>query len=167
MSGPMQVAIKDVKWQDPSKFSISFTGAGTSVLSLPEPRVLSMACTGIQLAEIATTPIEQYVAEEWRFAIGRLENYQISIGFKDFNNFTLYKKWANAIQEFLRMYPDDQKFNVDIMTADDFNPNELTPIVSFKDCILIAVGAPQLDNSAVASVAEFSVTIKCSYADIK
>ena len=165
MSGSKQTQLKSVKWQDPSKFSISFTGAGAGTLGLPQDKI-TMACKGISLASVAGAPIEQFIAEEWRFSIGRLESYQISITFQDFDNFTLYKKFAKAIQKFLRMYPDDQKFNIMIYTAEDFTPGSLVPIIEFKDCMLMSIEAPTLDNSAVASIGEFSVAIKCSYADI-
>jgi hypothetical protein len=166
MSGQMQTLIKSVNWQDPSKFKIMFTGPGAGTLSLPSDKI-TMACKGISLASVTGAPIEQFIAEEWRFAIGRLESYQITISFLDYNNFTLYKKFAKAIQKFLRMYPDDQKFNIHIYTADNFTPAAVIPIIDFKDCILMSIEAPTLDNSAVASVAEFSVSIKCSYAKVK
>ena len=165
MSGSMQTLIKSVKWQDPSKFALAFTGTGAGTLGLPADKI-SMACKGISLASVTGAPIEQFIAEEWRFAIGRLESYQISIGFQDFDNFTLYKKFSKAIQTFLRKYPDDMKFNILVMTAPEFSPTELVPIIEFKDCILMGMEAPTLDNSAVASVGEFSVSIKCSYAKI-
>ncbi len=165
MSGSKQTLVKSVNWQDPSKFGISFTGSGAGVLNLPADKI-TMACKGISLASVTGAPIEQFVAEEWRFAIGRLESYQITISFMDYNNFTLYKKFSKAIQKFLRMYPDDQKFNIHISTADNFTPGSLVPIIDFKDCMLMSIEAPNLDNSAVARVGEFSVSIKCSYADI-
>jgi len=165
MSSQMQTMIKSVNWQDPSKFRISFTGPGAGTLNLP-PDKITMACKGISLASVTGAPIEQFVAEEWRFAVGRLESYQLTISFLDYNNFTLYKKFAKSIQKFLRMYPDDQKFNIHISTADNFSPSGLIPIIDFKDCMLMSIEAPTLDNSAVASVGEFSVAIKCSYAEI-
>lgn len=167
MSGPMNVDAKNIKWQDPSKFRISLTGPGADAggFSALDPALLSMSCTGVQLAEINTTPIEKFTAEEWRFASGRLENYQIQISFKDYDNFTLYRMWAKAIQDFLREYPDDQKINLEVETSDDFAVDGFSPIVHFKDCILIAVGGATLDNSAIASIAEFSVTLKCSYVE--
>ncbi len=165
MSGSMQSLTKSVNWQDPSKFRIAFTGPGAGTLALPSDKI-TMACKGISLASVTGAPIEQFVAEEWRFATGRLESYQLTIAFMDFNNFTLYKKFSRAIQKFLRMYPDDQKFNIHISTADNFTPGSLIPIIEFKDCMLMAIEAPNLDNSAVASIAEFSVSIKCSYANI-
>jgi len=163
MSGAMVTLAKGQKWQDPSKFSIDITGAGADVLELPGPEILSMCCQGIQLAEINSNPIEQYIAEEWRFGTKILENYQIAITFKDYNNFELYKKFAKGIQKFLRMYPDEQKFDIRVDTSDDFSVDDFKTVVEYKDCMLVAVAGSTLDNSAVASVAEFTVTMKCSY----
>jgi len=167
MSGPMNIEVKNIKWQDPSKFRMSLTGpgAGKAGFSGIDPKILSMCCTNVQLAEIKTRPIEDYIAEEWRFAPNILENYQISIAFKDYDNFKLYKMWAKAAQDSLREYPDDQKMNLELETSDDFAVDGFTPIVHFKDCILMSVGGATLDNSAVASVAEFSVTLQCSYVE--
>lgn len=165
MSGVVQSLIKSVNWQDPSKFKIHFTGAGASKINLPE-HILTIACKGISLADVTTAPIEGYIAEEWRFAVGRLESYQISITFLDFNNYTLYRKFSKAIQDFVREYPDSQKFNIDIYTTDNFTPNDLKPVISFRDCMLVGIQAPMLDNSAVASISEFTVSIKCSYSKI-
>jgi len=165
MAGPMNIAAKQIKWQDPSKFSLSMTGPGAGVVGLPGPDVLSMACQGVQLAELNSSPIEDWVGEEWRFATGRLENYQIAITFKDYDNFTLYTKFAKAMQKFTRMYPDDQKFDIGVSTSDDFGVDSFSKIITFKDCMLISVSGASLDNSAVASVAEFTVTMKCSYVE--
>jgi hypothetical protein len=167
MSGPMNIKAKNVKWQDPSKFKIAITGPGAEKagLSSVDPSLLSMSCTGIQLADINQTPIEDYIGEQWVYSSGRLEAYQISIGFKDYDNFTLYKIWAKAIQDFLREYPADTKFNIEIYTADDFNPTSFSKVVEFKNCLLVAVGGSSLDNSAIASIAEFTVQMKCNYVE--
>ena len=70
------------------------------------------------------------------------------------------------IQENLREYPDDQKINIAIYTADDFDPSGFSSILTFKDCILMTVSGPTLDNSAVASIGEISVVFKSSYIDL-
>jgi len=57
MSGTMQTLAKSVNWQDPSKFKISFTGAGAGTLGLPDDKI-TMACKGISLAAITGAPIE-------------------------------------------------------------------------------------------------------------
>lgn len=165
MSGVKQTDSKIKKWQDPSKFSIEMTGAGHHFIGSPSAEDLSMACQGVQLAELTMKPIEDYIGEEWRFAHGRLENYQISITFKDYNNFTLYKNFANGMQKMTREFPDDCKIDVKVSSTDNFLINDFEDVVTFKDCMLIAVGGATLDNSAVASIAEFSVTFKASYVE--
>jgi len=167
MSGRKNIEAKQKKWQDPSKFSIEMTGAGHSLIGFPTAEDLSLACQGIQLAELTITPIEQWIGEEWRFAQGRLENYQISITFKDYDDFTLYKKFSEGIQRMTREFPDDCKIDVKISATDSFQINTFVPVVTFKDCLLISVGGAMLDNSAVASVAEFSITMKASYVETK
>ena len=164
--GVKNVQAKSVKWQDPSKFKIEITGPGSGILSLPSPEILSMACQGVLLPEINTTPVEEWIGEEWRFATGRMENYNFSITFKDFDNFSLYKKFSNAMNKYSRMYPDDKKLDITINTSDDFALGSLSPITVYKDSILIGMSGSNLDNSAVASVAEFSVTFKCSYIEV-
>lgn len=163
MSGAMNTLAKGLKWQDSSKFKISMTGPGAGIIGVPDADTLTMCCQNVQLAEITTKPIEAYIAEEWRFASSHLENYTIGITFKDYNNFTLYKGFANALQEFVRTYPADQAVNIKIETADAFNITSFLGVVEFKDCILTSVGAATLDNSAVASVSEFTVQFKASY----
>jgi len=164
MGAPTDLA-KTLKWQDPSKFSVQITGSGASKggLDAVPPNVLSAAITSITLADINTSPIEDYIGEEWRFATGRLENYLVTITMKDYDNFKLYRIWSSAIQKFLREYPKSQMFNVVIQTADDFSVTGYVKIAEFKDCILTTVSGPTLDNSAIASIAEFSVTMKASY----
>ena len=165
MSGAKNIEAKQKKWVDPSKFSIEMTGAGHGLVGSPSAEDLSMACQGIQLAELTITPVEQWIGEEWRFAQGRLENYQISITFKDYDDFTLYKGFADGIQKMTREFPDDCKIDVKISATDSFQISSFKPVVTFKDCMLIAVGGATMDNSAVASVAEFSITMKASYVE--
>jgi len=163
MSGSMNTLTKSLSWQDPSKFRISMTGPGSGELDLPKAEILSSACQSIQVADITQTPIQEFIGEQWRFASGRLENYQIGITFKDYNNFELYRKFADGIQDFSRMYPDDQNINLEIYTSGTFDVDKFTKIAEFKDCLLIAVSGPTLDNSSVASVAEFTIQLKASY----
>lgn len=165
MSGAKQTDSKIKKWQDPSKFSIEMTGNGHALVGSPSAEDLSMACQGVQLAELTITPIEDWIGEEWRFAQGRLENYQISITFKDYDNFLLYKGFANGIQKMTREFPDDCKIDVKVSATDDFVISAFEKVVTFKDCMLISVGGATLDNSAVASIAEFTVTFKASYVE--
>ena len=165
MSGIKQTDSKIKKWQDPSKFSIEMTGAGCSLIGNPTAKDLSIACQGVELAELTMTPIEDWIGEEWRFAQGRLENYQISLTFKDYDNFTLYRAFANGIQKMTREFPNNCKIDVKVSATDNFVINSMEPVVIFKDCMLISVGGGTLDNSAVASVAEFTVTFKASYVE--
>jgi len=165
MDSPIEVA-KQLRWQDPSKFSISIMPVGSessAMLSSITEEQLTSAITGIQLAEINTTPVEEWIAEEWRFATGRLEHYQIDLTLKDYENFTLYRLFSKAIQVFNRVYPDDQKFDIQVKTATDFDIKSYEPIITFKDCMMITVAGPQLDNSANSSIAEFNVIMKASY----
>lgn len=166
MGQPTEIA-KLLKWQDPSKFKVMILPTGGDAASYinVDPDTLTASITGIQLAEINTTPVEEWIAEEWRFATGRLEHYQIQLTMKDYENFVLYRMWSNAIQKFTRAYPDDQKFDIKVQTATDFDVTSFEDIVSFKDCILITVGGPNLDNSANASIAEFTITAKASYVE--
>jgi hypothetical protein len=166
MGQPTEIA-KSLAWQDPSKFKVMVlpTGGDAQGSLNIDPDVLTASVTGIQLAEINTTPVEEWIAEEWRFATGRLEHYQIQLTMKDYENFVLYRMWAEAIQKFSRSYPDDQKFDILVQTATDFSVTSFKPIVTFKDCILITVGGPNLDNSANASIAEFTITAKASYVE--
>jgi hypothetical protein len=165
MAGPRNVITTGLNWTDPSKFILDLTGPGASELGLPDAETLTSSCTSIQLADINAAPIEDWIAEEWRFATGRLENYQISLTFKDYGNFELYRKWSNGIQDFLRMYPDDQKINIEVQSTDSFGVNDFQPIVHYKDCILLTVSGPTLDHSAISSVGEFTVTLKASYVE--
>lgn len=163
MVGPRNVVTTSLQWQDPSKYIFDITGPGASIIGLPDADTLTSACTSIQLPDINSAPIEEYIAEEWRFAIGRLENYLISLTFRDYDNFDLYKKWAYGIQKFLREYPDSQKLNLEIQTSSNFGVDDFVPMANFNDCILITVSGPTLDHSAIASVGEFTVTLKASY----
>jgi len=164
MSGPKNVEAKGKAWQDPSKFRIKLTGPGAGVIGVAGMSAdLSMACTSFQVPEIAAAPLDEFTGEEWRFANGRLENMLVTITFKDYDNFTLYKMFAKGIQKMLRMYPDDTKINVHVDTAPFFQVSAFSTIVTFKDCMLINVSGPTLDNSATSSVGEFTITLKGSY----
>ena len=164
MSGILSTSAKSRKWQDPSKFKISITGAGASLFGNLSPEDLSIACSSIALAGYNITPIESYIGEEWRFAIGRMEALQVDITFKDFDNFKLYRAFSKGLQDSIRMFPDSIKIDLDIQTSSDFDIESFVDTVTFKDCILTSVGGATLDNSAVASVAEVTINLKCSYA---
>jgi hypothetical protein len=164
MNNPDKVA-KTLKWQDPSKFSVHIYPKGSESVShlKVEPEKVTAAITNIQLAEINTDPVDEWVGEEWRFSTGRLDFYTVTLTFKDYENFELYRMWTRAIQDFARVYPDDQKFDIMVQTATDYDITSFIPTVLFMDCILVTVSGPTLDNAANASIAEFTVTAKSSY----
>lgn len=166
MAGERSIITTSFAWTDPSKFKISFTGAGASFLSIDGMSdILTSSCLSIQLADISADQVEEWSAEEWKFMTGRLSSYLISISLKDFDNFTLYKKFSKGIQDFMRMYPDEQKMNLLVESTSTFGEVDFLPICEFKDCMLVTVSGPTLDHSSVASIGQFTITLKSSYVE--
>jgi len=168
MSAPRQTDMKNIKWQSPTNFKISFSGPGADFIQLTgKDDLLTLACKGIQMAEHNASGTDgQWIAEQWVFNIGRLEAPLITLNFKDYDNFTLYKSFSNAIQKFTRMYPNAQKMDIAIYTTDTFDIENYKLALTFKDCIMQSVSGPELDHTAVASIAEFSVTWRCTYVEL-
>jgi len=168
MSSPKQNEIKNINWQSPTNFKISFTGEGAEFIGLAgNDDKLTVACKGIQMAEHNASGTDgTWIAEQWMFNIGRLEAPLVTISFRDYDNFNLYKSFSSSIQKFTRMYPNAQKMDITVYTADSFDINNYSKAFSFKDCILQSVSGTELDHSAVASIAEFSVTWKCTYVEL-
>ena len=163
---PIDIA-KSIRWQDASKFRIQLIASGraaSNVISKMDPHILTTTILSIQLPEMNITPVEEWIAEEWRFTTGRIEHYQIQISFRDYDNLTIYKLWSYAIQEFSTLYPDDQKFDVLIQTATDYRINEFENVILFKNCMIVSVSGPSLDHSANQSIAECTVSLKSTYA---
>jgi len=154
--------LNSINWQDSSKFLIQIHGKGSNYLKLPKPDILTATISSIELADIQDTPVEEYIGEEWRFTTGRLENYQLSITFRDYDYLHLYRNFANAKQKFSRMYPDDQKIDITLRVG-NYNMQDYKKILTFKDSLLVSVSPPTFDNSATASIAEFTTVFKSSY----
>ena len=163
MSGTKNIQAKQVKWQDPSKFRISLLGPGAVIMMTPEPDDLTLSCTGMQLPELAGETIEDWIGEQWRYAPGRIAAPTVSITFKDYDNFKLYRAFTHAMQVFTRMYPKDQEFSILIETADDFDINTLIPVAEVSGCLLTTVGGSTLENSATSSIAEVTITAKATH----
>jgi len=156
------------KWDDPSKFAVAIHptgGTAISYFSSISQIDLTTSLVQIQLADLNITPVEQWIGEQWRFATGRLEHYQVQCTLKDYDNFTLYKTFSAALQAFTREYPKDQMFDIQIKTAPDYDPENYQDIIIFKNCMLISVAGPTLNHSSNASIAEFSFVAKAQYVE--
>jgi len=156
------------KWDDPSKFAVAIHptgGTAAEFFSSISQIDLTTSLVQIQLPDLTITPVEQWIGEQWRFATGRLEHYQVQCTLKDYDNFTLYKTFTAAIQKFTREYPKDQMFEIQIKTAPDYQPENFQDVLIFKNCMLISVGGANLNHSANGTIAEFSFVAKAQYVE--
>ena len=152
--------LSTIDWQDNSKFLININGNGAKIIGLPKPEILTATVSSLTLPDIQDTPIEQYIAEEWRFAVGRLETLQVTINFKDYSYNELYTKFLKAKMKFLRLYPDEQKINLHLYIQNLFKSKKYKRILTLKDGIINSISPPTYDNTATNSIVEFSITIK-------
>lgn len=111
------------------------------------------------------SPIEQFINDRYRLAHGVFDPVTISLTFKDYNSFELYRGFVKYTYESKLVYPDKYLIDLKILKLRDNIgsgiPDSFT-VMTFKKCIIKTVSTVTLSNENEAQVAEFTIEIKTS-----
>jgi len=152
--------IRNTNWTAQNKFDISMTLVGDKLTALAGgDETLNTCLKNITLPDYADSPIEEYISETWMFARGKLENYLITLNFRDRNAAELNRYFSKWFIDAERWYADEQRVDIEINIKDSFNKDRVL-LAKFENCMLIGVSGLNLDNEAQNTIAEFSVTFK-------
>lgn len=161
------IYLKNIPWARNNKFDIRFIPVGSYWVKLNNGNFVNMvtdifphAVISTTLPDFVDTPLEEYIAEEWKISRGRQENFLITVTLRTDAEMLLYDFFSKSFLRFERIYPEDQYASIEINTSTI--PEKGTNI-TFEKCILVGVSGLSLDNSANDGLLEFSVTFKTGH----
>jgi hypothetical protein len=162
-----QIENSKLLWSPQNRFSVNLLDLGNKFPGLDSADItleqFNAAIKTVTLPDLADQPLEDFIAGQWVYTRGRIENFLISITFQDFNGMALHRYFTKNFINMEKVYPSEQYFELLIMNGTGWGPkgNTSTNIAAhFKRCMLIGISGATFDNTAKDSIVEFSVTIK-------
>lgn len=124
---------------------------------------LNLYLKSIELPQYGTnTVIEEFINDRYRIAQGVYDVAQITLSFKDFDSFILYKTFLKYLTNSRNKYFNDISFNIDIYKLPDYPGEETKKIMTIEKCIIKYVSKITLSNESEAQIGEFDVQIQSS-----
>lgn len=111
----------------------------------------------------SSTPIEDYINDRYRISQGVFDPVTITLTFKDYNSFSLYRSFLQFLYESRYRYPNEYLINIKVLKLRDHTDLESNfTVMSFEKCMIKNVSEVTLSNETESQIAEFSVEFKTS-----
>lgn len=124
---------------------------------------LNLYIKSIELPQYGTsTVIEEFINDRYRIAQGVYDVAQITLSFKDFDSFILYKTFLKYLTNSRNKYFNDISFNIDIFKMPDYPEETSKKIMTIEKCIIKYVSKITLSNENEAQIGEFDIQIQSS-----
>jgi hypothetical protein len=123
------------------------------------------------ISELQNNDIEEWVNYKWYYTPGKPNINKITFTFRDNNSYFMYTYFKNAWWNLKDRLPDEQKWNIQVNSVNDYNGHllqSLSPItilngssiLDVKDAVLDSVSGLSLDKSDAHGFVTFSVTFR-------
>jgi len=152
------------KWSFVNTFAVQFHfqkhTVNTAQWTEEEISNLTFCIKNINTPQFTNSPIEGYVADMWKIHNGRNELFRFNIGFRDYGQMTLYKRFIKTYNSQKLAYFNDCKFSVSLYKDADHVGEIDKLLYTFDDVIIESIGQIQFSNETEAQIAEFEVNFK-------
>lgn len=156
-------------WTKNNKFWVEFQG-NTQSGNVPEvldflvndkfKKIIATSIIDINLFDVVTDPIEQYINEQYVITQGRIQSTQISVKFRDYDQAYLYKRFHQAFYALNREYMADSKITISVYLDPDWTNDKRVKIAEAQNCVFSSLGGLTLDYGSQNQFLEFNVTFK-------
>lgn len=127
---------------------------------------LNISIVSITTPDFTNDPIETYIAGKWFIQNGKESLYRFSITFRDYDQFTLYRKFVKIYKLTKENYFDDVAMNFVITKDSDWYNEEDKVLMSFDGVLVEGVSNLSFSNDSTAQIGEFTVSFKCNVAKV-
>ena len=127
---------------------------------------LEFYVTNMTTPQLTTNPIEEYIADRYKFYNGKENIYQFTITFKDFEQMSLYKMFSKAFVYQRSMYFDEIKSTVIVYKEPDYLNESKSIIWTMENTLISGVSALTFSNENASQISEFSVDFKTNTLDV-
>jgi len=133
-----------------------------SIWSGIEPRDMNLYIRNINTPQFTNSPIEGYIGDQYKIHNGRNEMYRFTVGFRDFDQLNLYKRFVMNYNYQRTLYFDECKLTVLLSKDADYTNESPSNLVVYENCLIESVSQIQFSNETEAQVVEFDVEFKCT-----
>ncbi len=156
--------IYNTKWTLTSNFAIQFTGNAGGLWEKTFGNTdFNLYIKNFELPQYGSSElIEDFINNRYRMAQGVYDVASFAITFKDFDNFSLYRKFLKFLVESKNKYFDEVSFNIDVFKLPDHPGQTEMKMATVEKCFLKYVSKITLDNENTGQIGEFTINIKSS-----
>lgn len=154
--------IYNTKWSLNSNFAIQFTGTAGGLWEKTFGNVdFNLYMKNFELPQYGSSElIEEFINDRYRMAQGIYDVTSVQVTFKDFDNFSLYRKFLGYLVESKNKYFDEISFSIDIFKLPDHPGQTEMKMATIEKCALKFVSKITLDNENGGQIGEFDINIK-------
>jgi len=158
----------NTNWTKINNFTIQLTPSQSKtnnqgILSKISNDQLNLALISCDIPPLNVSPIETFLGGRWYFTNGRADMARVTLTFRDFNEFALYKEFSKMFENSLGNYNNIHSTILDVFTDNEKGEKK---IFSLSGLIIEQVSQLQFSNQTENQIAEFSVTLRGQRQDI-
>lgn len=151
------------KWSSSNNFTAQINLKGSMIAAVGQFQTdINLSIVSIKTPDITNASIEAFIANEWRIHNGRDNLYRYSITFRDYDQMFLYQKFQRMYNITKEYYFNEVAFDIILYKDADWYDEGQIEIVRLEDTLVDSVSNLDFNNTADASVAEFTVEFKCT-----
>jgi len=125
-------------------------------------RDMDLYIRNINTPAFTNTAIEGYIGDQYKIHNGRNEMYRFTVGFRDFDQLNLYKRFVMNYNYQRTLYFDECKLTVLLSKDADYINETSSNLVSYENCLIESVSQIQFSNETESQIVEFDVEFKCT-----
>ena len=179
MDSPNHASFKDAdellsyanrNWTKNNKFWVEFrnnpVGAGKPakeidfLINPKYKKIIASSVIDVNIYDVVTDPLEQYIDEKYVQTQGRIQSSQISIKFRDFDQAYLYRRFHQAFYALNRMYMENARITITLCLDPDWKNEHHQKTAEAYNCIMMSLSGLTFDYAAQNQFLEFTVTFK-------
>lgn len=157
-------------WTKNNKFWIEFRNNGLSngesqesLDFLVNPRykkIIASSVIDVNIYDVVTDPLEQYINEKYVQTQGRIQSSQISVKFRDFDQAYLYRRFHQAFYALNREYMEDARVTITLCLDPDWRGEKHKKIAEAYNCVMMSLSGLTFDYASQNQFLEFTATFK-------
>jgi hypothetical protein len=162
----------NAKWSMVNNFTIQIT-FGSKLLSAAgvnsymfEPKAFNLVCKGMDLPQLAYSPIESYQGGQYKMTQGKPEAIRFGMHFRDKDQLGYFRAFRRLWQAQKYLYLDEIGIQVHVYKDPDYYNEKDLLVEKYTKCQIESVSSLQYSQDTEAQITEFQVQFKCPAAQV-
>lgn len=156
----------NAKWSMINNFTIQIS-FGSKLLeaagvnsSIFEPKIFNLVCKGMDLPQLAYSPIETYQGGQYKMTLGKPEAIRFGMSFRDKDQLGYFRAFRRLWQAQKYLYVEDIGIQVHVYKDPDYYKEKDLLVERYVKCQIESVSTMQYSQETEAQITEFQVQFK-------